>query len=126
MKIPAALFLAFCLLASVSCAKEEEPSYVGTWWYEKSEPDLGPGYRDSRVSIKANGEYEFFDGGTGRSFSGDAGDFMHDGMTITLSAHNDTEQRTYVAVVRRLKGGVMVVETDSVNGILTLITFLKR
>lgn len=126
MKPFTAFSLAFCLIASSSCVKETEPSYVGTWLYESSDPDLGSAYHDSTVYVARNGEYEFYDGGTGSRFSGDSNDFAHEWLTVTLSAHNDTEQRTYVATVRMLKGGKLVVETASVNGVLTLITFRKK
>lgn len=121
-----AAILAICLAFSISCTKESDPSYVGTWMYESSDPDLGPEYIDSWVTINKKGEYEFFDGGTGSSFSGDFKDFKNDGLAVTLSAHNDSEERVFVATVKRLKDGKMTVETDSVNGVMTLINFRKE
>lgn len=125
MRRCAAILFVIGILTFVSCTKEQKPSYVGTWQYESSEPDLGPAYLMSVVTVAANGDYTFFDGGTGSSFSGEFGDFVHDGLTITLNAHNDSERRTYVATVKMLKGGKMVVETESVNGVVTLIVFRR-
>lgn len=122
--------ISFCLTAilllAVSCKKEEIPSYVGTWLYSCSNPDLGPEYKDSYVRVEKNWDYEFYDGGTGMKFSGDGLDFSADGLTITLNAHNDDVSVVFVATVTYLKGGKMKVVTDSVNGMMTEIEFKEQ
>ncbi len=113
-------------LLAVSCVPYEEPSYVGTWRYESSEPDLGPGYADSYVEVDKKWNYTFYDAPTGQYFSGSGQDFAHDGLTVILTATNDSETRIYEAEMQFLKDDKMIVKTASVNGTPTVIRFYRE
>jgi len=109
-----------------SCRQEEIPSYVGTWHYAGSTPELGEAYSGSWVELDRRWNYTFYDAPSGQSFSGTAEDFQHDGMVITLTASNELGTRTYVATLKYLKEDLMKVESSSVNGTMTEIRFTRQ
>jgi len=121
----AALLCALCALLATACVPYEVPSYVGEWRYESSEPDLGPDYADSFVRVDKDWNYLFYDAPTGQRFTGEAKDFSHDGMVVTLTATNESGTRIYEAELQFLKEDKMIVKTSSVNGIETVIHFYR-
>lgn len=120
------LLLAFLLIISVSCSRIPETSYSGTWIYLSSDPDLGPVYRDSWFEVDANWNYHIHDAGTGRDYSGDKFDFSKEGRIVTLVLGEGEDARSYSASLLYLKDGLMKVRTDSVNGVMTEIHFLRE
>ena len=115
-----------CLLPLASCEREEVPSYVGTWLYASSEPDLGPAYAGSYVTVDKKWNYTYYDAPSGRLVSGEASDFTHDGLVITLTSQTEDGPVTYVAELQYLKEDKMIVQTESVNGTPTRIVFVRE
>ena len=113
-------------LLVASCVPYEEPSYVGNWRYESSEPDLGPGYADSYVELDKKWNYTFYDAPTNQYFSGSGQDFTYDGLTVILTATNGSGTRVYEAELQFLKEDKMIVKTTSVNGTPTVIRFYRE
>lgn len=120
LALSACLSILFC-----ACRQDETPSYVGVWRYESSTPDLGSGYIGSYVEVDRRWNYAFYDAATGQKFSGTAEDFAHDGMVVTLTASNDEGTRVFVCTLKYLKEDRMIVESSSVNGTLTEISFIR-
>ncbi len=116
----------FMLTAVAACNEEGPLSYVGKWNYDHSEPGLSDEYMGSWVRVRENMDYRFYDSRTGSTFSGTGADYEHSGMNVVLHASNEEESRTYEVKLTRLKDGVMVVETSSVNGEMTEITFIRE
>lgn len=121
------LFLCLFLLAmSTSCRDEGPLSYVGKWNYDHSDPALDQAYQGSWVRVRENMDYRFYDSKTQSTFSGTGADYEHSGLNVTLHTSNGDESRVYEVRLIRLKDGVMVVETASVNGVMTEITFFRE
>lgn len=118
--------LACLFFLPCSCNREEEPSYVGTWHYDSSTPELGEEYRDSWFTVDRRWNYTIYDAPSGQTFSGRGTDIIHDGMTITITLSSDTGTRSYVSTLTYLKDGLMKVETSSVNGTPTEIRFNRE
>jgi len=114
------------LLSLVSCVDDEVPSYVGTWRYESSEPDLGPAYAGSYVTVDRRWNYRYYDAPSELLVSGKAEDFSHEGMSITLTSRTEDGTRIYVAELLYLKDDKMIVQTASVNGTPTKIHFFRE
>ena len=110
---------------TTSCEEEHVPSYVGTWVYLDSEPDLGEAYKESYVTVTKDFDYIFYDAPSGTTVKGTRDDFSHKGFTITLTPDEKYGSQAYVAYLRYLKNNLMVVETSSVNGELTTIRFSR-
>lgn len=121
-----ALYLLTVLLMLPGCQKNGLRSYEGMWIYESSQPDLGAAYEGSWVKVSDVMDYAFYDSCTDSRFSGKSSDMSHNGLDVTLHASNGNEERVYNVSLVRLKEGVMVVDTDSVNGIMTTIRFVRK
>ena len=118
-----ALLLVLFLLPS--CEKEPFPSYVGTWRYASSEPDLGPAYEQSWVMVNRAWAYTIYDAPTGLLYVGDSEDFRTHGQEVALTVGSGDKSRTFVCRVLRLKGGELVGETESLTGVTTRIRFVR-
>lgn len=113
------------LLSAFACMPDEVPSYVGTWHYVRSEPDLGAAYADSYVTLDRQWNYTIYDAPSGQTFSGSGQDFSWEKTVITLTVVNEVETRTYTAELQYLKQDWMIVKTSSVNGVETIIEFSR-
>lgn len=112
--------------ALVSC-KKETPSYVGKWVYVESDPDIGEQYKGSYFEVARNWDYYYYDASTGEEFGGDSGDYEKSGTTsITLTSKRKGKTRVYNVELKRLKDGVMIIETSDITGELTSVTFNRE
>ena len=118
--------LLFTALALAGCRKEEPRSYVGTWNYLDSTPDLGPAYEDSWVKVDKNYNYSFYDAPSGKTVEGTYEDFAYEGLTITLTPAAEYGFPSITFKLTRLKDDLMVVETSDVGeGDPTTIRFSR-
>ena len=116
----------FAALALAGCRKEEPLSYVGTWNYLDSTPDLGPAYADSWVTVEKNYDYKFYDAPSGKTVEGTWEDYHHEGLTITLTPAQEYDFPPFTFKLTRLKDDLMVVETyDLGEGDPTTIRFSR-
>ena len=120
------IILLLSTLVFAGCRKEEPLSYVGTWNYLDSTPDLGPAYADSWVTVEKNYDYKFYDAPSGKTVEGTYRDFAHEGLTITLTPAAEYEFPCFTFKLTRLKDDLMVVETyDLGEGDPTTIRFSR-
>lgn len=108
------ILLLILLLAS-GCRKEETPSYVGRWEYLDSQPDLGPAYAQSWFTVTKNMDYSFYDAPSGKTVEGTWEDFLHEGLTITLTPAEEYDFPSFTFKLTRLKDNLMEIETTDIG-----------
>ncbi|MCB5251912.1 MAG: hypothetical protein M0P69_11605 [Bacteroidales bacterium] len=105
-----------------SCAKEEEPVYLGKWVLEKAEPRIDSSYFQSYIHIKADKSFELYDSSQELLVTGQPEHFSMKGLKLALT--NPSTGEVYLFTIISRKQDILVLRT-SVFGSETTLTLHK-